>query len=561
MKLSTGQFHFPSRKPNRRSLTLYALLLNPKKRLSKTENHLAKTAKAAGMAGKGADVKKVAAARVTKAPAAGKPAAKAAKKNAPKGASSKAKSTSKAAAKPAHTTATATEAAAGRKRKSDDEDEGQQPPVKRVRATPAKATAPKVVINEAPKQILEVFVFGEGSAGELGLGSTGNIIDVKRPRLNPYLLPSDVGVVQIAVGGMHVAALTHDNKIITWGVNDQSALGRDTSGDVDDPTTGLRPSESTPAAVDMSVFPAGTVITQVAAGDSITLALTDEGLVYGVGTFRANEGIMGFSRDTLIQKTFALVPKVKKITKLVCGDNHVLALDQKGNVWAWGSGQQNQLGRRVVERTRMTALEPREVVLPRNRITDIASGTNHSFAIDNSGKVWSWGLNSYGQTGQPEKAGEDDASVVNPRIVKSLEGKDITSIAGGHTHSLAVTAEGECLVWGRLDGCQSGLKVADLLEENVIVDENEIRRILTVPTTLKNIGKAAYAAAGADYSVVVNQAGRACSWGYSANYQTGQGSMDDIDEPELIDNTATRQKKLVWAGCGGQFAMLASEAA
>lgn len=37
-----------------------------------------------------------------------------------------------------------------------------------------------------------------------------------------------VGVVQLSAGGMHVAALTFDGKVLTWGVNDNYALGRDT---------------------------------------------------------------------------------------------------------------------------------------------------------------------------------------------------------------------------------------------------------------------------------------------------------------------------------------------
>jgi regulator of chromosome condensation len=50
--------------------------------------------------------------------------------------------------------------------------------------------------------------------------------------------------------------------------------------------------------------------------------------------------------------------------------------------------------------------------------------------------------------------------------------------------------------------------------------------------------------------------GKAYSWGFSANYQTGQGTDDDVDETTLIDNTAIRGKKLIAAGAGGQFGIL-----
>ena len=197
-------------------------------------------------------------------------------------------------------------ASSSRKRKSDDDDSEQeenQRPTKKPRAIAEKKsiTKPKEVINTSPDKKMNVYVFGEGSAGELGLGSAKGVTDVKRPRLNALLSAETVGIVQIATGGMHAIALTHDNKILTWGVNDQGALGRDTTWDgglkdVDandsdsdaGSDSGLNPAESTPTAIPSTSFPEGTVFVQVAAGDSVSIALTDDGFVYGWGTFRVS---------------------------------------------------------------------------------------------------------------------------------------------------------------------------------------------------------------------------------------------------------------------------------
>lgn len=188
-----------------------------------------------------------------------------------------------------------------RKRKNDEDEKIPPSPVKKARLgkQPAAKTKTKVAINQRPSQRLDVYVFGEGSSSELGLGTAKTAIDVKRPRLNPLLSAKQIGVVQIACGGMHVAALTHDNKILTWGVNDQGALGRNTtwegglkdmddndSDDSDKSDSGLNPAESNPTAVPTSSFPEDTQFVKLAAGDSHTLALTDDGHVYGWGTFR-----------------------------------------------------------------------------------------------------------------------------------------------------------------------------------------------------------------------------------------------------------------------------------
>ena len=94
---------------------------------------------------------------------------------------------------------------------------------------------------------------------------------------------------------MHTIALTNQNKIVTWGVNDKGALGRDTAwegglrdadaSDSESEDGDLNPKESTPTEIPASAFSEDAKFVQVAAGDSCSFVLTDTGLVYGWGTF------------------------------------------------------------------------------------------------------------------------------------------------------------------------------------------------------------------------------------------------------------------------------------
>lgn len=154
-------------------------------------------------------------------------------------------------------------------------------------------------LNQVPTQVLAVFPFGNGENCELGLGP--NTTEALIPSVNAYLhagsgSSSKARVVQIACGGMHTVVLTSENAIVTWGVNDNGALGRDTEWDgvyrdekqesSDEDEGELNPHESTPTAIPTSSFPPGTRFVQVSAGDSCSFALTNDGVVYGWGTFR-----------------------------------------------------------------------------------------------------------------------------------------------------------------------------------------------------------------------------------------------------------------------------------
>lgn len=75
------------------------------------------------------------------------------------------------------------------------------------------------------------------------------------------------------------------------------------------------------------------------------------------------------------------------------------------------------------------------------------------------------------------------------------------------------------------------------------------------------VSKVASVAAGTDNSFAVTEDGKVYSWGFSANYQTGQGTFEDIHTPTLVDNSAIRDKKILAAYAGGQFSILVAAAA
>ncbi|CZR67885.1 related to RCC1 domain [Phialocephala subalpina] len=435
------------------------------------------------------------------------------------------------------------------------------------------------IINQPKTTKLDIYVFGENSAGELGLGvgkdpNGKSVVDVKRPRINHNLFADKVGVVDMAVGGMHCVALTHDNKIYTWGVNDQGALGRSTdagpmrdiSEDKDDEDSdsdedageGLNASEATPFEVDAKHFPEGTKFARVFAGDSISFALTTTGLVYGWGTFRGNDGILGFRINDKDKQanTPELIPELKDVVDIACGTNHVLALTNKGKVFTWGAGEQNQLARRVLARSLKNGLVPREFGLGKKKIVKVGAGDYHSFVVDDKGTKYAWGLNTFGQTGV-EKDSVDDDYVMTPKEIINLKGYDIKQIVGGAHHSMACTEDGKVLVWGRCDNKEAGVALADLPKDKVFF-QDEKPKYLEKPLELEEIEGVMVATAG-DTCLAVDKEGVAWSWGFNENYQTGQGAADDIEEATEIENTAVKGKKIVFGGLGGQFGVLAGK--
>jgi regulator of chromosome condensation len=188
-------------------------------------------------------------------------------------------------------------------------------------------------------------------------------------------------------------------------------------------------------------------------------------------------------------------------------------------------------------------------------------GLYHSFTIHKKGDVYAWGSNNFGQTGVTTSAGQNDAIVAYPNKVPGLKKYGpLVSISGGKDHSMAITEQGECLIWGRIDNKALGIALEDMPQTDIIYDTYDRPRILKRPNLLTGVGdKITFGTAGTDHSFVVTESGKAYSWGFNAQCQAGQPGLDEVERPTLLHSKYLEGKKLVSATAGGQFSVVFGE--
>ena len=243
-------------------------------------------------------------------------------------------------------------------------------------------------------------------------------------------------------------------------------------------------------------------VTQIDAGDSTSLAIDSDGRLWSWGKNQLN----GYDahRPVLIAHDVIMARAAK-------GEPAIYFITRDKTLWATGSSQYGQLGLK----TNGFILKPL-MLLP--HIVYIDAGHDTPFAIDEKGRLWTWGDDSpaKGQSARTDSVPPFPASLV--RIAD-----DIVQVSSAFSHTLALKKDGSLLAWGDNESGELG-------DGTVIPRHSPVRTDLTALGTRKIIR----IATRAGESFALADDGTLWSWGKNWAYPAELDKTSPVLTPAKV---------------------------
>lgn len=335
--------------------------------------------------------------------------------------------------------------------------------------------------------------------------------------------------------------------LYSWGESSSGQLG-----------VGTVPDADSAIPVNMRGVLEGRIIVTIATGSSHVLALDADGKVYAWGY--GGDGALGTggtdnaTTPVAISTVAGSLLAGKKITAIAAGSDHSLAVDDTGKVYAWGRNHEGELGN-----NNPGTHSPLPVlvggVLTGKKVLAVTAGYKFSVALTDDGKVYSWGLNSYHQLGN----GAPPTNSAVPVAVSGLGTNVITAIRSGpgNFHTLALSETGQLFAWGDNRDGKLGNGNATAVNTGAIAVAGALagKKVTSI-------------ACGASHSLVVAD-GKVYAWGSAAQGQLGLGGNweaswngtpadPDVMTPTLVGGAlATKAVTAVYAGGITSYAVTA----
>ena len=237
---------------------------------------------------------------------------------------------------------------------------------------------------------------------------------------------------------------------------------------------------------------------RVALGKSNGVLIKDDGTVWVWGD--GNYGQLGGAEKS---EEPIEVKGISGAVAVACGSRSIYVLKGDGTVWSWGYNGSGELGR---ETAAQTDTEP-GIIPGLSGIQQLSAGPNFALALDDKGKVWSWGGNRNGQLG----LGDTENRAV-PEPIAAID-KRVISISAGSDHGAAVAQDQMIWLWGSNSAGQLGKAKGVLRVET--------------PFELKNISWLNKAAAGGNQTIALRPDGSVYMWGTTYVGQPPEGTPDE----------------------------------
>jgi alpha-tubulin suppressor-like RCC1 family protein len=209
---------------------------------------------------------------------------------------------------------------------------------------------------------------------------------------------------------------------------------------------------------------------------------------------------------------------IAPIIAISSGTIHTLTVRSDGTIWGWGANNAGQLGIGTVV---TPVLAPRQVISSSGigvleEISAVAGGGQHSVALKRDGTVWCWGLNTSGQLGRGDFVSPVAApvQVLGPGGVGFLAG--ITAIAAGTNFSIALRSDGTVWCWGANGSGQLGNGGG--ASQNVPVQVLGVGGVGLLANIISIGGGASHAVAAMNDNTVY-------CWGLNGNGQLGDNTI------------------------------------
>lgn len=241
----------------------------------------------------------------------------------------------------------------------------------------------------------------------------------------------------------------------------------------------------------------------IAAGGSHTCDLSD-GVVSCWGSNDVGQIGRGITTDDFLTKSAAT--DIGEIAiALATGLRHTCALGESGSVFCWGDNRFGQLG---AETVRNYSNEPL-LVEGLSDVVAIGAGELHTCAVIANGGVRCWGINEFGQLGNGRQGRVRFADLAF-RIEKVGGLRDVRQVDGGVGHTCAVTNAGDVYCWGS-NGSGS-------LGDGTLEAHLRPAQVLGLPDPVRSIS------IGDGHTCALLEDGRVFCWGRSSYGQLGDGT-------------------------------------